>query len=133
MIGTDVKLPKHVFYFEVLLYLSLLLDCLTAAFLDRMPDDVPERTAGLLSLTNAVLLLFVFYLIWLAAHRRKNWARMLLMAFMLLSVASIVTSIGDSGFDFGTLVDIASAALTAIGLGFSYTGDAKGWFDNAAT
>ncbi len=46
MIGPDVKVPKHVFYFEVLLYLSLLLDCLTAAFLDRMPDDVSERTAA---------------------------------------------------------------------------------------
>ncbi|MBX9711523.1 MAG: hypothetical protein K2X60_10860 [Xanthobacteraceae bacterium] len=133
MIGPDVKLPKHVFYFEVLLYLSLLLDCLTAAFLDRTPDDVSEMTARLLSLTNAVLLLFVFYLIWLAAHRRKNWARMVLMAFLLLSVASIVTAVGDNGLDFGTLIDTASAALSAIGLGFSYTGDAKGWFDNATT
>jgi hypothetical protein len=133
MIGTDVKLPKHVFYFEVLLYLSLLIDALTAAFLDRMPDDISERTAGLLNLTNAVLLLFIFYLIWLSAHRRKNWARIVLMAFMLLSVASIVTGIGDGGVDFGTVVDMASAALTAIGLGFSYTGDAKGWFDNPAT
>ncbi len=132
MIGPDVKLPGHVFYFEVCLYLSLLLDSLSAAFLDVMPDDVSEATAKLLNLTNAILILFVFYMIWLAAHRRKNWARLVLMAFLMLSVASLVTSIGDIGVDFSAIVDFASVALSAVGLGFSYTGDAQGWFDNAS-
>ncbi|HEY0235990.1 MAG TPA: hypothetical protein VGC86_13190 [Afipia sp.] len=132
MIGPDVKLPKHVFYFEVCLYLSLLLDSLSAAFLDVMPDDVSEPATRLLNLTNAILILFVFYMIWLAAHRRKNWARMVLMVFLMLSVASLVTAIGDNGVDFGGVVDIVSVALSAIGLSFSYTGDAKGWFDNAS-
>lgn len=132
MIGPDVKLPKHVFYFEVCLYLSLFLDSLSAAFLDVMPDDVSEPATRLLNLTNAVLILFVFYMIWLAAHRRKNWARLVLMVFLMLSVASLVTAIGDNGVDFGGVVDIVSVALSAIGLSFSYTGDAKGWFDNAS-
>lgn len=132
MIGPDVKLPRHVFYFEVCLYLSLLLDSLSAAFLDVMPDDVSEEGARLLNLTNAVLILFVFYMIWLAAHRRKNWARMVLMVFLMLSVASLTSAISEVGVDFGAVVDIASVALTAIGLSFSYTGDGKGWFDNAS-
>lgn len=43
MTGPDVKVPTNIFYFEVLLYLSLLIDVLSAAFLDRMPDDVTCR------------------------------------------------------------------------------------------
>ncbi|RTL50314.1 MAG: hypothetical protein EKK40_13335 [Bradyrhizobiaceae bacterium] len=131
MIGPDVKLPKHVLHFEVCLYLSLLIDSLTAALLDTMPEDISESGARLLNLTNAVLILFVFYMIWLAAHRRKGWARMVLVVFLLLSTASLVTAIGENGVDFGAFVDLVSVALSAVGLGFSYTGDAKGWFDSA--
>jgi hypothetical protein len=35
MTGPDIKVPTHIFYFEVLLYLSLLIDVLSAAFLDQ--------------------------------------------------------------------------------------------------
>ncbi|MFT6672999.1 MAG: hypothetical protein ACJAVZ_004493, partial [Afipia broomeae] len=32
------------------------------------------------------------------------------------------------GLQFSTFVDIVSTALTALGLSFSFTGDAKDWF-----
>ncbi|MBV5269670.1 MAG: hypothetical protein JZU55_06895 [Afipia sp.] len=128
MNGPDVQVPKNVFYFEVLLYLSLLIDVLSAAFLDRMPDDVTDSAKLALNFIAVAMTLGFVQLVWLAAHRRKNWARMILLVALMLSVASIVTTVGDTGLQFSTFVDIVSTALTALGLSFSFTGDAQGWF-----
>ncbi|MDO8977887.1 MAG: hypothetical protein Q7V17_01485 [Afipia sp.] len=124
--GTSV--PKNIFYFQVLLYLSLLIDVLSAAFLDRMPDEVTESTKLAVNFIAVMMTLGFVQLVWLAAHRRKNWARTILLVALMLSVASIVTTVGDTGMQFSTFVDVISTALTAFGLYFSYTGDAKNWF-----
>jgi hypothetical protein len=128
MSDPTVGVPKNIFYFEVLLYLSLLIDVLSAALLDRMPDDVTGSTKFAINFIAVVMSLGFIQLIWLAAHRHKNWARMVLVAALMLSVASIVTSIGEAGMPFGTFVDVISTALTGLGLFFSFTGDAKDWF-----
>ncbi|HEX7788996.1 MAG TPA: hypothetical protein VF467_00515 [Afipia sp.] len=128
MTGPDVQVPKNIFYFEVLMYLSLLIDVLSAAFLDRMPDDVTDSTKLLINFVAVAMTVGFMQLIWLAAHRRKNWARMVLLAALMLSVASIVTSVGESGLQFGTFVDVISSALTAVGLSLSFIGDAQNWF-----
>lgn len=128
MTGPDVKVPTHIFYFEVLLYLSLLIDVLSAAFLDRIPDDVTDWARLAVNFIAVMMTLGFMQLIWLAAHRRKNWARMILLVAMMLSVASIATSLNETGMQFGTFVDIISTALTAVGLSYSFTGDAQGWF-----
>ncbi len=98
----------------MLLYLSLLIDALSAAFLDRLPDDVAESTRLAINFIAVVMTLGFMYLVWLAAHRRKNWARMILLLALMLSVASIVTTMGDTGLEFSTFVDIVSTALTAL-------------------
>jgi len=128
MTGPDVQLPRNVFYFEVLLNLSLLIDVLSAAFLNRMPDDLTDSSKLALNFIAVAMTLGFFQLIWLAAHRRKNWARMVLLAAMMLSVGSIITSVGETGFQFSTFIDVISTALTALGLSFSFTGDAQDWF-----
>ncbi len=128
MTGPDVKVPTHIFYFEVLLYLSLLIDVLSAAFLDRIPDDVTDWARLAVNFIAVMMTLGFMQLIWLAAHRRKNWARMILLVAMMMSVASIATSLNETGMQFGTFVDIISTALTAVGLSYSFTGDAQGWF-----
>lgn len=128
MTGPDVKVPIHIFYFEVLLYLSLLIDVLSAAFLDRIPDDVTDWARLAVNFIAVMMTLGFMQLIWLAAHRRKNWARMILLVAMMMSVASIATSLNETGMQFGTFVDIISTALTAVGLSYSFTGDAQGWF-----
>ncbi|MES2602970.1 MAG: hypothetical protein V4602_19370 [Pseudomonadota bacterium] len=124
--GTSV--PKNIFYFQVLLYLSLLIDVLSAAFLDRMPDDVTGSTKLAVNFIAVMMTLGFVQLVWLAAHRRKRWARMILVVALTLSVASIVTTVGETGMQFGTFVDVISTALTAFGLYFSFTGDALDWF-----
>jgi hypothetical protein len=74
------------------------------------------------------MILALVQLVWLAAHRRQNWARMILVAALVLSVLSIVASVGQIGLGFSTVVDVVSTALTAWGLWLSFTGDARDWF-----
>ena len=71
-----MNVPKNVLWFEVLLYLSLTLDALSVAFQDRTPS--PDLTESVILIANvfaAFLILLMFYFVWLAAQRRKNWPR----------------------------------------------------------
>jgi hypothetical protein len=124
-----MNVPKNVLWFEVLLYLSLALDALSVAFQDRTPDgDLSESMNMLLNVIPAGLILTFVYLVGLAAQRRKNWPRWVLIASLVLSVLSLVQIIGDSGLQLDSSIEIFSCFLTASGLYFSFTGDARGWF-----
>jgi uncharacterized BrkB/YihY/UPF0761 family membrane protein len=116
--------------FEVLLYLSLLLDTLSAAFLDRTPADTGDTTTANVNMLAVVLVAFFLLLVWLAARHRKNWARWVLVGALGLSVISLLDALGSGGLTFATAVDVLSTALTAAGLYFSFTGDAKDWFNS---
>ena len=125
-----MTLPKNVFWFEVLLYLSLVLDALSVAFQDRTPnEDMTDQMITVATLMAACLILLLVYFVWLAAQRRKNWPRWALVAALVLSVISLVQIIGDGGLDLDSGIEIVSCALTAAGLYFSFTGDAQGWFN----
>ena len=128
MSSTNSAIPKNIFYFEVLLYLSLALDALSMPFRDDSFDNLPDMSASTGKLITAALILLFVYLVWLAAHRRKNWARMILLASLVVSILSILTSIGQTGLQIETMVDVVSAMLTAFGLYLSFNGDAVGWF-----
>jgi ABC-type multidrug transport system permease subunit len=125
-----MKVPKNVLWFEVLLYLSLTLDALSAAFQDRTPSG--EITAGMITAATVVavvMILLLVYFVWLAAQHRKNWPRWVLLAALVLSVISLFQSIGEVGVQLDSAIEVMSCALTAAGLYFSFTGDAKGWFN----
>jgi len=125
-----MKLPKNVLWFEVLLYLSLGLDALSVAFQDRTPNaDMTEQMIGVYTVMAALLILLLVYFVWLAANRRKNWPRWALLAALVLSVISLVQIIGETGVEIDSAIEIVSCGLTAAGLYFSFTGDAKGWFN----
>jgi glucan phosphoethanolaminetransferase (alkaline phosphatase superfamily) len=128
MTGSNVTVPKHIFYFEVLLYLSLLLDSLSMIFRSDTFNDLGEMTPPEAKLITAMLLLFFVYLVWLAAHRRQNWARMVLLVSLVMSVISVAAMVNETGWQIETFVDFIAAGLTAAGLFFSFTGDAQGWF-----
>jgi heme/copper-type cytochrome/quinol oxidase subunit 4 len=131
MTGIAMKLPKNVVWFEVLLYLSLTLDALSVAFQDRTPSA--EMTASMItvaSLMAACMILLMVYFVWLAAQRRKNWPRWALLAALVLSIISLVQVIGDGGLGLESGIEVVSCGLTAAGLYFSFTGDAKGWFNS---
>jgi O-antigen ligase len=125
-----MNVPKNVLWFEVLLYLSLVLDALSVAFTDRTPNaEMTEQMIMTASLMAAGLILLLVYFVWLAAQRRKNWPRWALVASLVLSVISLVQIVGESGVQLDSGIEIVSCALTAAGLYFSFTGDAQGWFD----
>jgi O-antigen ligase len=125
-----MNLPKNVLWFEVLLYMSLTLDALSVAFQDRTPNvEMTEAMITVATVMAAVLILLLVDFVWLAAQRRKNWPRWALLAALVLSVISLVQVIGDGGVEFDSAIEIVSCGLTAAGLYFSFTGDAKGWFN----
>jgi protein-S-isoprenylcysteine O-methyltransferase Ste14 len=125
-----MTVPKHVMWFQVLLYLSLVLDALSVAFQDRTPTaTMTETTILAANVIAACMILLFVYLVWLAAQHRKNWPRWVLTAALAFSVLSLLQVIGDSGLQLDSAIEIVSCALTAAGLYFSFTGDAKGWFN----
>ena len=130
MTGIAMKLPKNVVWFEVLLYLSLTLDALSVAFQDRTPSaEMTDSMITVASLMAACMILLMVYFVWLAAQRRKNWPRWALLAALVLSIISLTQVIGDGGVGLDSGIEVVSCALTAAGLYFSFTGDAKGWFN----
>jgi uncharacterized BrkB/YihY/UPF0761 family membrane protein len=125
-----MTVPRHVLWFQVLLYLSLVLDALSVAFQDRTPSaSITETTILAANVIAACMILLFMYLVWLAAHQRKNWPRWVLTAALAFSVMSLSQVIGDSGLQVDSAIEVVSCALTAAGLYFSFTGDAKGWFN----
>jgi glycopeptide antibiotics resistance protein len=120
-----MNVPKNVWWFEVLLYASLVLDALSVAFQDRTPS--PAMSEQMINV--ATLMALLFYFVWLAARRKKGWPRWALSAALALSLISLAQVIGERGIQFDVFVDIVSCALTAWGLYLSFTGDAKDWFD----
>jgi protein-S-isoprenylcysteine O-methyltransferase Ste14 len=125
-----MKIPRNVLWFEVLLYTSLVLDALSIAFQDRTPSpDLTESTIMISTVLAACLILLLFYFVWLATQRRKNWPRWVLVGSLVLSVISLFQIVGDDGLQFDSAIEVLSCALTAAGLYFSFTGDAVGWFN----
>ena len=125
-----MTVPRHVLWFQVLLYLSLTLDAVSVAFQDRTPTaSVTETTILAANVIAACMILLLMYLVWLAAHQRKNWPRWVLTAALAFSLMSLLQVIGSSGLQLDSAIEVVSCALTAAGLYFSFTGDAKGWFN----
>ena len=125
-----MTVPKHVIWFQILLYLSLTLDAVSVAFQDRTPTaSITETTILAATVIAACMILLFMYLVWLAAHQRKSWPRWVLTAALGFSVMSLLQVIGASGLQFDSAIEVVSCVLTAAGLYASFTGDAKGWFN----
>ena len=125
-----MKLPQNVLRFEILLYLSLMLDALSVAFQDRTPAaDTTDSMVMAATLLAGCIILLLLYFVWLAAHQRKNWPRWVLAAALVLSIISLFQTIDANGMEIDSSIEIVSCVFTAAGLYFSYTGDAQGWFN----
>jgi hypothetical protein len=97
----------------------------------RVPANQPLRkdiVATAMFLEGGLILL-QFHFVWLAAQRRKSWPRWALAAMLVLSVISLLQTIGVEGMRLVRAIEIVSCALTAVGLYLSFTGNARGWFD----
>jgi hypothetical protein len=122
-------LPRNVFRFEVLLYASLMLDALSVAFEDRtVTAEMTDQMIMTTSVIEGGLILALVYLVFIAARKRKNWPRWVLASALVLSVISLFEIVGQRGLELDSGIEIVSCLLTALGLYFSFTGDARGWF-----
>jgi O-antigen ligase len=125
-----MSVPRNVLRFEVLLYASLMLDALSVAFQDRTPNaDMTDQMIMTATVIAGGMILLLVYFVWLAAQKRKNWPRWVLAAALVLSVVSLAQIIGERGVELDSSIEIISCVLTTIGLYFSFTGDAQGWFN----
>ena len=122
--------PNNVLWFEVLLYLALILDSVSVAFRDRTPTgSMTEPAIIVQTVMSGGMILLLLYFVHLAARHRMSWARWVLVAAVVLSVISVVPVIAQRGIEFHSGIEVISCALTALGLYCSFTGDAVGWFD----
>ncbi|MGL3208777.1 hypothetical protein [Bradyrhizobium sp. BR 1433] len=125
-----MNVPRNVLWFEVLLYLSLTLDALSVAFQDRTPTVLKtEQVIMGETLTAGCMILLLMYFVRLAAQHRKNWPRWALLAVLVLSVMSLLQVIGARGMEIDSAIEVVSCILTSAGLYYSFTGDARGWFN----
>ncbi|MBR0814576.1 hypothetical protein JQ544_23800 [Bradyrhizobium diazoefficiens] len=125
-----MSVPSNVRRFEALLYASLMLDALSVAVQDRTPNaQVTEQMIMTGTLLAGGMILLLVYFVRLAAHHRKNWPRFVLAAALVLTVISLGQIIGEKGLELDSAIEIVSCALTTMGLYYSFTGDAQGWFN----
>ena len=125
-----MSVPSNVRRFEALLYASLMLDAVSVAVQDRTPTiEMTEQMIMTGTLLAGGMILLLVYFVRLAAHHRKNWPRWVLAAALVLTVISLGQIIGEKGMELDSAIEIVSCALTTMGLYFSFTGDAQGWFN----
>lgn len=125
-----MTVPKDVLRFEILLYASLLVDALAAALFGASPEVTTEATEAFLSLLTAILIAGLTFLVWLAARRRKAWARWTLFALFVLTLVSYAGSLDQMTFGLRAVMDVVSVALSIAGFFFSFTGEARQWFSS---
>ena len=125
-----MNVPRNVLWFEVLLYATLLIDALSAAFSDRTPkEELTSQTVTSLPLLDAGFLLLFTFFVFLAARYRKNWPRWVLLVALVLSAVGLLQDIVTNGVEIDNGIQVVSHALAALGLYYSFTGDAQGWFN----
>ncbi|OQW58186.1 MAG: hypothetical protein A4S14_07520 [Proteobacteria bacterium SG_bin9] len=123
----ETPVPRNVVLFEALFCASLGVDALSAAFTDYAAAGLTDAD----KFTSAVFILMFLWLVWLAAQRRKRWARTILFGAVVLSALFVVALFQRMGLSGALLIEIVSLALAAAGLYYSFTGDALGWFDGS--
>jgi uncharacterized membrane-anchored protein len=125
-----MNLPRNVLRFEVLMYISLMLDAISVAFQDRTPTpEITEAAIMVQTTLNGIEIVVMAYFVYLAAQARKNWPRWVILAVEVLASISLWLFLRDKGMTLDAGIEIISCVLTTIGLYYSFTGDARGWFD----
>lgn len=123
-----MTIPRDVLRFEAFLYASLLIDALSAGFLSAVPGDATGDVRMFVNLLSAVLIAALVWLVWLAAQRRKNWARWTLAGLFGLTAILFAGTIGEMELTIRSIADVISLGLTAVGLYFGFTAEAGPWF-----
>lgn len=126
--ATDTPVPRNVVLFEAFLCASLGVDALSAAFTDYAAAGLSDGD----KLTSAVFIGVFLWLVWLAARRRKRWARTILLGAVALSALFVTVLFQKFGLSGALAIELLSLGFAGTGLYYSFTGDAQGWFGGSA-
>ena len=125
-----MSVPRNVLRFEVLMYISLMLDAISVAVQDRTPTPDNTDTAIMVgTILSGIEIVVMAFFIHLAAQRRKNWPRWVFLATLVLGYVSLGLFLSEKDMTIEAGIEIISCVLTTIGLYYSFTGDARGWFN----
>jgi hypothetical protein len=124
-------MPSNVVRFEKLMYIVAALEYLVAALNSERAFD--ERgVVATIAVQIAFLVIFLL-LVWLAARRRQNWARWVLLVLALIALPYFLPTLIDF-FRVSALIGLLTAAqwiLLAAALYLIFTGNARAWFQGA--
>jgi predicted cation transporter len=133
-------MPKNVRRFTFLWCASLLIDLVVYCFVPVDTSDATTSPVILYAIAFAVLLAILLPPLWFAVWRRKNWARVVLVALFAVGLAALpLDPIGEelSFLDFGQIrtdqlvfftLDALTSVMDAVALFFLFSGDARPWF-----
>lgn len=128
------EVPSSVRVFELLMYVSLLAGILINNFANRLfGGNTLEMSAELLLRQSLSLIIFVF-LTWMAARRRKDWARWIIVVFLGLRGIALVTTILSAVLlsRFSSLIILAEPILQIIALCYIFSSSANKWFGTSS-
>ncbi|MGC2085122.1 MAG: hypothetical protein WA702_17400 [Bradyrhizobium sp.] len=125
-----MSVPRNVLWFEVLMYISLMLDAISVAVQDRTPTpENPDSAIMAVAILNGIVIVAMAFFVYLAAHGRKNWSRWVILAVEVLTIISLALFLRDNNMTLDAGIEIIASVLVTIGLYYSFTGDARGWFN----
>jgi len=129
-------MPRNIVIFERLMYATIAFGALVAV-LDAARLAALTGVGAGIAAAGSILGLAIFAgLVWLAARRRKNWARWVLLVIAIAGFFMAYPQIA-AAFRSSPLIGgahILQFLLEAIALWFVFSGDARPWFrkDTAA-
>lgn len=128
-------MPRNVLIFERLMYAMIAFGALLAALDAARIAALAGVGAGVATAGSILGLAIYGGLVWLAARRRKNWARWLLL---IIAVIGFFMAYPQMSAAFRTAPLIGAAHLVqflmeVVALWFVFTGDARPWFRKDAT
>ena len=130
-------IPTNVRRFEWLEYASNAIYVAVLPFRPEilLPDPaVPEETTANLLVTWISVIAFTALIlswVWLAARRRKNWARWALVALMAITLPFFFFAPASyMAKPYGMAFDLFLIAIQTYALYLVFSGDAKAWFQH---
>jgi hypothetical protein len=118
--------PASVRWFEILMYLT----CAVSVFTYGLTRAaIPGMLPGVRGLGVMLWLIVAIPLIWLAARRRKNWARWTLFWLCVVETVWFLFRAGlYLSYSGWTAAYLSMIAIEATALGFAFTGASPLWF-----
>lgn len=128
MRAKEGHVPKNILRFERLMYASLAVALVdfTPASTTLIASDFRDILLGL-TIIGAGFGIYAT-MIWLAARRRKNWARWVLLGLFVVDLSTTLPALVHVAGGFALARQLLRQTCQGGALYFAFTGDAMPWF-----